>query len=120
MSLILLYTGIDKGKLFLLRNADFYYENDDNWMIVLDENRSVPISYVLHWLVLKYAEKNQISVDSLLFLNKGRKYTARSFQDAIMEHCLKSGILDGEYILREMDTRRNYAKRCIETALRYR
>lgn len=100
MSLILLYTGIDKGKLFLLRNADFYYENDDNWMIVPDENRSVPISYVLHWLVLKYAEKNQISVDSLLFLNKGRKYTARSLQDAIMEHCLKSGILDGEYIFK--------------------
>lgn len=98
MILILLYTGIDKGKLFLLRNADFYYENDDNWMIVPDENRSVPISYVLHWLVLKYAEKNHISVDSLLFLNKGRKYTARSFQDAIMEHCMKSGILDGEYI----------------------
>ena len=83
-----------------MRNADFYYENDDNWMIVPDENRSVPISYVLHWLVLKYAEKNQISVDSPLFLNKGRKYTARSFQDTIMEHCMKSGILDGEYIFK--------------------
>lgn len=100
MSLILLYTGIDKGKLFLLRNADFYYENDDNWVNVPDENRSVPISYVLHGLVLKYTEKNQISVDNPIFLNKGRKYTARSFQDAIMEHCMKSGILDGEYIFK--------------------
>lgn len=30
MSLILLYTGINKGKMFLLRNADFYYENEDS------------------------------------------------------------------------------------------
>lgn len=100
MSLILLYTGIDKGKLFLLRNADFYYENNDNWMIVPDDNRSVPISYVLHWLVLKYAEKNHISVDSPLFLNRGRKYTSRSFQEAIVKQCMKSGILDGEYIFK--------------------
>lgn len=32
MSLILLTTGIKKGQLFLLRNADFYYENENSWM----------------------------------------------------------------------------------------
>ena len=30
----------------------------------------------------------------------GKKYTARSFEDAIMKQCLKSGILDGEYIFK--------------------
>lgn len=28
MSLILLYMGIDKGKMFLSKNADFYCENE--------------------------------------------------------------------------------------------
>lgn len=32
MSLILLTTGIKKGQLFLLKNVDFYYENENSWM----------------------------------------------------------------------------------------
>lgn len=36
MSLILLFTGIKKGQLFLLRNADFYYEDENSWMKVPD------------------------------------------------------------------------------------
>lgn len=48
MSLILLYTGINKGKMFLLRNVDFYYENEDSWMKVLGTNRSVPIPDIPH------------------------------------------------------------------------
>lgn len=47
MSLILLYTGINKGKLFLLKKADFYYENEDSWVKVPDTNRSVPIPDIL-------------------------------------------------------------------------
>ena len=31
MSLILLTTGIKKGQLFLLRNADFYYKDENSW-----------------------------------------------------------------------------------------
>ncbi len=100
MSLILLYTGINKGKLFLLRNADFYYENEDSWMKVPGMNRSVPIPDILHLLVLRYSEKDHIDIERLLFLNMGKKYTARSFEDAIMKQCLKSGILDGEYIFK--------------------
>ena len=53
MSLILLYTGIDKGKLFLLKNTDFYYENEDSWMRVPGTNRSVPIPDILHLLVFR-------------------------------------------------------------------
>ena len=100
MSLILLYTGINKGKLFLLKNADFYYENEDSWVKVPDTNRSVPIPDILHLLVLRYSEKNHIDVERLLFLNRDKKYTARSFEDAIMKQCLKFGILDGEYIFK--------------------
>ena len=81
MCLILICTGIDKGKMFLLRNADFYYDKGNNWMRVPDTYRSVPIPDMLHWLVLKYAEKNCITIESLLFLNKGKKYTARNFAD---------------------------------------
>ncbi len=100
MSLILLYTGINKGKMFLLRNADFCYENEDSWMKVPGTNRSVPIPDILHLLVLRYSEKNHIDIERLLFLNRDRKYTARSFGDAITKQCLKFGILDGEYVFK--------------------
>lgn len=100
MSLILLYTGIDKGKLFLLRNADFYCENEDSWIKVPGTNRSVPIPDILHFLVLRYSEKNRIDIERLLFLNRGKKYTARSFEESITRQCLKSGILNGEYVFK--------------------
>ena len=100
MSLILLYTGIDKGKMFLLRNVDFYYENEDSWMKVPGTNRSVPIPDILHLLVLRYSEKNHIDIERLLFLNRDKKYTARSFEEAITKQCLKFGILDGEYVFK--------------------
>lgn len=100
MSLILLYTGIDKGKMFLLKNADFYCENEDSWMKVPGTNRGVPIPDILHLLVLRYSEKNRIDIERLLFLNRDKKYTARSFEESITRQCLKSGILDGEYVFK--------------------
>jgi len=100
MSLILLYTGIDKGKMFLLRNADFYYESEDSWIKVPGTNRRVPIPDILHLLVLRYSEKNRIDIERLLFLNRDKKYTARSFEESITRQCLKSGILDGEYVFK--------------------
>lgn len=100
MSLILLYTGIDKGKMFLLRNADFYYESEDSWIKVPGTNRRVPIPDILYLLVLRYSEKNRIDIERLLFLNRDKKYTARSFEESITRQCLKSGILDGEYVFK--------------------
>lgn len=100
MSLILLYTGIDKGKMFLLRNADFYYESEDSWIKVPGTNRRVPIPDILHLLVLRYSEKNRIDIERLLFLNRDKKYTVRSFEESITRQCLKSGILDGEYVFK--------------------
>lgn len=60
MSLILLTTGIKKGQLFLLRNADFYYKDENSWMKVPDTTRSIPIPDILHWLVLRYSDRNHI------------------------------------------------------------
>lgn len=100
MSLILLYTGINKGKMFLLRNVYFYYENEDSWMKFPGTNRSVPVLDILHLLVLRYSEKNHIDIEGLLFLNRDKKYTARSFEESITRQCLKSGILDEEYVFK--------------------
>lgn len=100
MSLILLTTGIKKGQLFLLKNADFYYENENSWMKIPDTTRSIPIPDILHWLVLKYSDKNHISVENLLFLNNGKKFTAEGFQNAIMKQCRRSGILTDEYVFK--------------------
>ena len=110
MSLILLYTGINKGKLFLLRNTDFYYENEDSWMKVPGTDRSVPIPDILHLLVLRYSEKNRIDIERLLFLNRDKKYTARSFEESITRQCLKSGILDGEYVFKGNGYQRELCK----------
>lgn len=100
MSLILLTTGIKKGQLFLLRNADFYYENENSWMKVPDTTRSIPIPDVLHWLVLKYSDRNHISVENPLFLNNGKRFTAEGFQNAIMKQCRRCGILTDEYVFK--------------------
>lgn len=100
MSLILLTIGIKKGQLFLLKNADFYYENENSWMKIPDTTRSIPIPDILHWLVLKYSDKNHISVENLLFLNNGKKFTAEGFQNAIMKQCRRSGILTDEYVFK--------------------
>ena len=69
-------------------------------MKVPGTNRSVPIPDILHLLVLRYSEKNHIDIERLLFLNRDKKYTARSFEEAITKQCLKFGILDGEYVFK--------------------
>lgn len=73
MSLILLYKGIDKGKVFLRSNVDFYYENEESWIKVPGTDRCVPIPNILNLLVLRYSEKNHIDIERLLFLNRDKK-----------------------------------------------
>lgn len=48
MSLILLTTGIKKGQLFLLRNANFSYKDENSWMKVPDTTRSISIPDLRH------------------------------------------------------------------------
>lgn len=55
MSCILLYTGIDKGKLFQLKDSHFYVENEESWMKIPETNRRIPIPEGLHLMVLKFA-----------------------------------------------------------------
>ena len=100
MSIILLTTGIKKGQLFLLRNADFYYKDENSWMKVPDTTRSIPIPDILHWLVLRYSDRNHIPVESLLFLNNGKRFTAEGFQNAIMRQCRKADILTDVYVFK--------------------
>ena len=100
MSLILLTTGIKKGQLFLLRNADFYYKDENSWMKVPDTTRSIPIPDILHWLVLRFSDRNHIPVENLLFLNNGKRFTAEGFQNTIMKQCRKSGILTDVYVFK--------------------
>lgn len=101
MSCILLYTGVDKGKMFYLKDTDFYYEKEDSWMRIPGENRSIPIPEGLHLRVLRFLEVKKISVDSYMFLNHNKKhYTYESFQNAIMKQCKMRNILQGEYVFK--------------------
>ena len=110
MSLILLTTGIKKGQLFLLRNADFYYKDENSWMKVPDTTRSIPIPDILHWLVLRYSDRNHIPVESLLFLNNGKRFTAEGFQNAIMRQCRKTDILTDVYVFKGNGYRKEVCK----------
>jgi len=101
MSCILLYTGIDKGKLFQLKDSDFYVQNGESWLQIPETNRSIPIPEGLHLMVLKFATTQHISIDSYLFYDdKGKMYTYQSFRNAIMRQCSQRGILDNEYVFR--------------------
>lgn len=101
MSCILLYTGIDKGKLFQLRDSDFYIQNEESWLQIPETNRSIPIPEGLHLMVLQFATMQHISIDSYLFYDdKGKRYTYQSFRNAIMRQCSQRGILDNEYVFR--------------------
>ncbi len=94
------YYRYKKGQLFLLRNADFYYKDENSWMKVPDTTRSIPISDILHWLILRYSDRNHIPVENVLFLNNGKRFTAEGFQNAIMKQCRKSGILTDVYVFK--------------------
>lgn len=101
MSCILLYTGIDKGKLFQLKDSHFYVKNEESWLQIPKTNRSIPIPEGLHLMVLKFATMQHIPIDSYLFYdNNGKTYTYQSFRNAIMRQCSLRGILDNEYVFR--------------------
>ena len=92
MSCILLYTGIDKGKLFQLKDSHFYVENEESWLKIPEG---------LHLMVLKFVAMQQTPIDSYLFYdNNGKRYTYQSFRDAIMRQCSLRGIFDKEYVFR--------------------
>ena len=101
MSCILLYTGIDKGNLFQLKDSHFYVENEESWLKIPETNRSIPIPEGLHLMVLKFVAMQQTPIDSYLFYdNNGKTYTYQSFRKAIMGQCSLCGILDNEYVFR--------------------
>lgn len=101
MSCILLYTGIDKGKLFQLKDTHFYVQNEESWLKIPETNRSIPIPEGLHLMVLKFVAMQQTPIDSYLFYdNNGKRYTYQSFRNAIMRQCSLRGILDNEYVFR--------------------
>lgn len=101
MSCILLYTGIDKGNLFQLKDSHFYVENEESWLKIPETNRSIPIPEGLHLMVLKFVAMQQTPIDSYLFYdNNGKRYTYQSFRNAIMRQCSLRGILDNEYVFR--------------------
>lgn len=101
MSCILLYTGIDKGKLFQLKDSHFYIQNEESWLRIPETNRSIPIPEGLYLMVLKFAAMQHIPIDSYLFYdNNGKKYTYQSFRKAIMGQCSLRAILDNKYVFR--------------------
>ena len=89
-------------------------------MKVPDTTRSIPILDILHWLVLRFSDRNHIPVENLLFLNNGKRFTAEGFQNAIMRQCRKAGILTDVYVFKGNGYQKKCVKHFIEVALRFR
>ena len=111
MSVILIHTGITKGKLLLLKGRDFNWDNGTSWMSIPEADRKIPVSDILHWIVIKYMKRNQKEIEDYLFLNsRGKRYTTAGFCDAIRKQCLIHGILDGEYVFKGCDYQKEFCR----------
>lgn len=111
MCVILIHTGIAKGKLLLLKGKDFNRYNETSWMSIPEINRKIPIPDILHWIVIKYMKRNQKEIEDYLFLNsRGTRYTTAGFCDAIRKQCLIHDILDGEYVFKGCDYQKEFCK----------
>ncbi len=111
MSVILIHTGIAKGKLLLLKGKHFCWHNEASWMKIPETERSIPIPDAVYWVVIKYMKQNQMGIEEYLFLNsKGRRYTTAGFCDAFMKQCFIHGILDEEYVFKGCDYQREFCK----------
>lgn len=116
MSVILIHTGIAKGKMLLLKGMDFSWYNEASWMSIPETNRKIPIPDILHWIVIKYMKRNQKEIEDSLFLNsRGKRYTTAGFCDAIRKQCLIHGILDGEYVFKGCDYQKEFCKMLYRT-----
>ena len=111
MSVILIHTGITKGKLLLLKGRDFNWDNGTSWMSIPEADRKIPVSDILHWIVIKYMKRNQKEIEDYLFSNsRGKRYTTAGFCDAIRKQCLIHGILDGEYVFKGCDYQKEFCR----------
>lgn len=111
MSVILMYTGIAKGKLFLLKGLDFCWDKETSWMNIPETERRVPIPDTIHWLIIRYMKRQQKEIDEYLFLNsKGKRYTTAGFRSSLMKQCSLRGILDGEYVFKGYGYQKEFCK----------
>lgn len=116
MSVILMYTGMAKGKLLLLRGEDFYWDKETSWMKIPETERRVPIPDMIYWLVIKYMMRNQKEMGGYLFLNnKGKRYTTAGFCDAFMKQCSLHDILGHEYIFKGYGYQKEFCKAKLES-----
>ena len=111
MCVILIHTGIAKGKLLLLKGKDFCWHNEASWMKIPETERSIPIPDAVYWVVIKYTKQNQKGIEEYFFLNrKGRRYTTAEVCNTLMKQCSVHGILEGEYVFKGCDYQKEFCK----------
>lgn len=111
MSAILMYTGIAKGKLFLLKGLSFWWDKETSWMKIPETERRVPVPDMIHWLIIRYMKRQQREIDEYLFLNsKGKRYTTADFRNSLMKQCSLQRILDDEYVFKGYGYQKEFCK----------
>lgn len=111
MSVILIHTGIAKGKMLLLKGTDFCWDSETSWMRIPDTVRKIPIPDVIHWIVIRYMKRQQKEMEQYLFLNNnGMRYTTAGFCAAFMKQCSMQGILNEEYVFKGCGYQKEFCK----------
>ena len=112
MSVILIHTGIAKGKMLLLKGTDFCWDSETSWMRIPDTERKIPIPDIIYWIVIRYIKRHQKELVQYLFLNNnGMRFTTAGFCAAFMKQCSMQGILNEEYVFKGCGYQKEFCKR---------
>lgn len=111
MSVVLIHTGIAKGKMLLLKGKDFLWQNKTSWLRIPETERKIPIPDIIHWIVIRYMKRNKKEMEQYLFLNrKGMRYTTAGFCADFMKQCSMLGILNEEYVFKSNGYQKEFCK----------
>lgn len=114
MCLLLIFTGIHKKSLFLLKSQDLIWKDETAWLRVKvprrNINREIPIPLQLYMLIVDYSLKEKRLPQDIIFQDKnGKEYTCQAFRKRIIVECERVNILDGKYVFKGSDYQRGTA-----------
>lgn len=122
MCLLLIFTGIHKKSLFLLKTQDLIWKDETTWLRVKvprrNINKEIPIPLQLYLLIMDYCLKEKRLPQDIIFQDKNKKeYSSQAFRKRIIEECKHVKILDGKYVFKGSDYQRGTARFLFEKGM---
>lgn len=115
MCLLLIFTGIHKKSLFMLKLQDLIWKDELAWLRVKgirsDVYREIPIPVYLYSMTVEYSIKEERHLSDIIFQDKnGKEYTSPAFRKRILDGCARINILEGMYVFKGNDYQRMTAR----------